>query len=140
MGLTLLDAGVFIGFMDATDVHHARSTQAISDARNRRDQIAIPASAFAEALVVPIRLGDRALAGAHRVVAELPLQIVSIDAAIAEVAARLRQRHTALRLPDALAVATAIHLDADVLVTTDGRWPRRAALGLRGQLVTLSSK
>ncbi len=141
MGLTLLDAGVLIGFMDAIDVHHAQSKQAISDAVDRHDQIAVPASAYAEALVVPVRLGDRALAAAHRVVEELPLQVIPINAAIAEVAAHLRQRHGAtLRLPDALVIATAVHLDADALVTTDRRWPRRSALGLRGDLVVLAAR
>ena len=46
-------------------------------------------------------------------------------------AAQLRARHPALKLPDALVVATAVTLDADHLVTTDRKWPSRSRLGLR---------
>jgi hypothetical protein len=47
----------------------------------------------------------------------------------------LRARYAALRLPDALVIATAIQLDADFLLTTDLRWKKLARLGLRGRIV-----
>ena len=140
MGLTVVDAGVLIGLANSGDVHHGGARQAFESARERLDQIAIPASAYSEALVVPARAGLKAFDGMRAFVAQLPVSVIELDAAIAEIAAQLRQRHSALRLPDALVVATAIHLDADTLVTTDRRWPRRSALGLRGQLVTLPPK
>ena len=52
-------------------------------------------------------------------------------------AAALRARHRSLKLPDALVIATAIHLDADHLVTTDRRWPSRSRLGLRGRITEI---
>jgi len=42
---------------------------------------------------------------------------------IARKAARLRAIHKSLKLPDALVVATAIHCEAQRLVTTDRKWP-----------------
>ena len=47
MGVTVLDAGVLIGFLDANDTHHAAAHQAFADARDRGDSIMMPASAFA---------------------------------------------------------------------------------------------
>lgn len=139
MGLTVVDAGVLIGLADAGDAHHASAVRAFQAAWDRQDRIAIPASAYSEALVNPARSGPKAFDAMREFVAQLPMGVISLDAAIAEAAARLRQRHAALRLPDALVVATAIHIDADVLVTTDRRWPRRSALGFRGNLVVLSA-
>jgi hypothetical protein len=43
---------------------------------------------------------------------------------VARRVARLRAQHEArLRLPDAMVLATAIHLHADRVLTTDARWP-----------------
>jgi predicted nucleic acid-binding protein len=136
VGLTVLDAGVVIGFLDGADPHHERARAALGDAGQRGDSLLLPVSAFAECLVGPARRGDAAITAVREFVARLPITIVPLDAAIAEAAARLRARHGGrLRLPDALVVATALVLDADRLLTTDRRWPRRASLGLRGQLL-----
>ncbi len=140
MGLTVFDAGVLIGLLDAGDTHHSGAHQALLDAWERHDQLALPSSAYSEALVGPSRAGAHAVDEVRDFVRQSRIEIVPIDAAIAEVVARLRQHHgTVLRLPDALVVATAIHLDADTLVTTDRRWPRRTSLGLRGRIVTISA-
>ena len=71
MGLTVLDAGVVIGFLDATD------------------------------------------------------------------AAALRAKHGSLKLPDALVIATARMLGADLLVTTDRKWPTPQRLQLGAKIRTL---
>lgn len=136
MGRTVLDAGVLIGFLDGADSHHESARRALEAAQARGDDLALPASAFAECLVGPERRGGDAVAAVLAFVDELPIEVVALDAEIAAVAARLRARHgTRLRLPDALVIATAVVLEADVLVTTDRAWPRRSALGFTGQLV-----
>lgn len=141
MGLTVVDAGVLIGLADSGDVHHPGSVQAFQDAWDRNDQIVIPASAYSEVLVGPARSGSMAFDRMRDFVAHLPVTVIDLDARIAEVAANLRRRSgSTLRLPDALVIATAVHLDADALVTTDRRWPRRSALGLRGDLVVLAAR
>jgi predicted nucleic acid-binding protein len=135
VGLTVVDAGVVIGVLDATDAHHAGARAALAGALQRADRLALPASAYAECLVGPWRRGEAAVAIARGFVARLAIEVVPLDTAVGEAAARLRARHGArLRLPDALVVATALVLDADVLVTTDRGWPRRASLGLRGRI------
>lgn len=138
MGVTVIDAGVLIAFLDSTDAHHAAARRALADASERGDVVTFPASAYAESLVGPARQGDAALALIRAFVQRLPIRVVPLDTAIAEAAARLRARHgQRMRLPDALVVATAIALDADLLVTTDRGWPRRTTLGLRGQIAYL---
>jgi predicted nucleic acid-binding protein len=138
MGLTLIDAGVLIGFLDGNDAHHLAARDALAAARGRADQVAMPASAFAEALVSPSRSGDTAVRAVREFADRLPLVISAPDVEIAVVAAGLRAKHgQRLRLPDALVVATAIHSEADVLVTTDRSWPTKRALGYRGSLIKL---
>ena len=56
MGLTVIDAGVLIGFLDRNDVHHDAAQQALREMLERSDRIALPASAFAESLVAPSRI------------------------------------------------------------------------------------
>lgn len=137
MGLTVVDAGVVIGFLDAKDAHHEAAARALADALGRHDRIVLPASAFAEALVGPTRRGARAVSLARSLVARLPIQIAPLDEQIARAAAALRARHPSLRLPDGLVIATARTLDADVLVTTDRGWPTQAELGLRASVLEL---
>lgn len=124
MGLTVLDAGVIIAILDASDVHHAAAAHALTVARQRGDTLALPASAYAECLVSPYRRGPEAVAVVDSFVDALPARVESASRAIAGAAAGLRARHEGrLRLPDALVVATAVVLGADRVITTDSAWP-----------------
>jgi predicted nucleic acid-binding protein len=137
MGLTVLDAGVIIGFLDNNDAHHPAARKALSDARDRNDRLILPASAFAEILVGPYRKGAKAVAAVQALVQRLPLEIRPLDADAAATAAALRARHNSLKLPDALVIATADHLSADHLVTTDRKWPSRSKLKIAATLTVL---
>jgi predicted nucleic acid-binding protein len=137
MGLTLLDAGVVIGFLDPQDVHHRSAHGALRAARERRDRIVLPASAYAEALVGPTRAGSESISIVDRLVVGLPIEIEPLGRDIAVAAARIRAKHPAIKLPDALVIASAGVLDADVLVTTDRGWPPRTRLGIRGTISKL---
>ncbi|MFN8041614.1 MAG: type II toxin-antitoxin system VapC family toxin [Acidimicrobiales bacterium] len=137
MGLTVLDAGVIIGFLDRNDVHHPAAREALRDARDRHDRLVLPASALAEVLVGPSRTGARAVAAVQALVRRVPIDIQPLDADIAAAAAALRARHGSLELPDALVIATADHLEADHLVTTDRRWPSRSRLKLAASITVL---
>ena len=128
MGLTVLDAGVVIGFLDQHDAHHQAAVAALRSAQARNDDVALPASAFAEIIVGPTRRGQAAVAVVHDFVDRLPIDIVPLDADIAEAAAAIRAKHRTVKLPDALVIATAAHLGAGRLVTTDRGWPSRAQL------------
>jgi predicted nucleic acid-binding protein len=124
MALTILDAGVIIAILDSSDAHHAAARQAVTHARSQGDDLVIPASAYAEVLVGPFRQGASAAAKVDEFLAALPARVEPATREVAAAAARLRARHgTKLRLPDALVVATAMELGAELLLTTDGGWP-----------------
>jgi predicted nucleic acid-binding protein len=134
MGLTVIDAGVFIGFNNREDPHHMQSHRALVDARDRRDRVCIPVSALAESLVSPARAGDQAVEDVWDTLDRIPIDVIPLDAEVAMATADLRARHRGLKLPDAMVVATAAVSDADHLVTTDRGWPSRKTLGLRAQI------
>lgn len=124
MGLTVLDAGVVIAILDASDVHHAAAVEAVTNARERGDTLVLPSSGYAECLVSPCRRGPEAVAVVDSFVDALPARVEPASRAIAHTAAELRARHGGtLRLPDALVAATALVLRADRLITTDAGWP-----------------
>ncbi|MEO7397840.1 MAG: PIN domain-containing protein [Ilumatobacteraceae bacterium] len=137
MGLIHLDAGVIIGFLDASDAHHQTSRAALADALQRRDHLALAASALAESLVGPARRGEPAVQAVRNLVDRLPISIIPLDVEIATTAATLRAAHRALRLPDALVIATAIEQAADHLITTDRKWPTAKALKFKGLITRL---
>jgi predicted nucleic acid-binding protein len=124
MGLIVLDAGVVIGLLDAGDSHHAGARAALTALLADAHDLVLPASAYAECLVSPSRRGPDAVAIVDQFLDTLPARIEPVSRTIAAAAAGLRARHgPALRLPDALVVATALELDAEAIVTTDARWP-----------------
>lgn len=124
MGLTVLDAGVIVAALDASDAHHRHSIEGVRAVQADGDSLVLPASAFAECLVWPFRAGDQAVADAEAFIDALPAAVVIADRSIARRAARLRATHgSSLRLPDALVVATAIEAKADRVLTTDRGWP-----------------
>lgn len=124
MALTVLDAGVVIAMLDATDAHHSVARAALREALDQGDALVLPASAYAECLVGPLRRGPEAAATVDAFVEALPARVEPVTRSIARAAAALRARHgRAVRLPDALVLATAIELQAHRLLTTDAGWP-----------------
>ncbi len=125
MALTILDAGVIIGILDADDPHHAGSRAAVAEALERGDLLAVPASAYAECLVGPARRGRDVMRAVDTFLSDLPANVEPITRQVAVRAAQLRTRHgrRRLRLPDALVLATALHLKAERVLTTDAGWP-----------------
>jgi predicted nucleic acid-binding protein len=125
VGLTVLDASVLIGLLDATDAHHEAAVAATRERLAASDQMVVPASAYAELLVGPIRRGKDAVAIVDAFVAALPAAIVPLGPGVARAAAALRAANPGrLRLPDAFVLGTAIELGADRVITADRRWPR----------------
>lgn len=117
MGSVVLDSGVIIGFFNANDAHHIWSVTAMRELVAERHTLVISTVSVAEVLVRPTQAGSEAdvLADLHA----LRPAIVEVDERIAVRAAELRGRHGALRLPDALVMATALATGSDLLVTTD---------------------
>ena len=128
MGLIHLDAGVLIGALDADDAHHDSATANLARARVAGDLLEISASVAAEILVAPARHSARSADVVEEFLDRAAIATVAVDRSIARRAAELRARHTALRRPDALVIATAVSRSADQLITTDRRWPTRLGL------------
>ncbi len=130
MGLTHLDAGVIIAFLDGADAHHDAARSALSDALDDAERLSIAASALAECLVGPARRNTKAVELLRTAIDRLPVSVVHLDEEIATQAAVLRARHRSLKLPDALVIATAEHFSAERLITTDRQWPTAKVMKL----------
>jgi predicted nucleic acid-binding protein len=101
----ILDASVVIGLLDTADPHHERAIVDVGAADVEGRQLLLPASAYSETLVAFARA--RRLEDARRAIAAMGITVVSLTGTIAERAAELRARHSRLRLPDAIVLATA---------------------------------
>jgi predicted nucleic acid-binding protein len=120
-----LDADVLIAFLDASDAQHEAAVEALRPRLATGQQILIPASVFAEILVRPIQCGsDHAI---DAFLDAISATIVPVDRVIARRAALLRGSHRALRLPDAISLATALVVDAEY-VTLDRRLSKIAGV------------
>jgi predicted nucleic acid-binding protein len=121
VGAVALDASVAIGFLDPADAHHDRAVSSLRELD--RSSLMMPASAYSETLVRPLSMGhaDRV----EQFVDALRIEVVPLDRAIARRAAELRAEQGALRLPDALVLASAQLREARLL-TFDDRLSRFA--------------
>ena len=119
MGSVAVDSGVIIALFDSSDVHHGWSVEQIQQIVTARHAIVISALTVAEVLVRPAQAGAADVVRADLM--SLRPRIVDVDADLAARAAELRASRTALRLPDAIIVATALLAQCDYLVTTDQR-------------------
>jgi predicted nucleic acid-binding protein len=108
-----LDASVLIGLLDTADIHHDRAIDDVEAADQEGRQLLLPASAYSETLVAFARA--RRLEEARRAITAMGITVVSLTDTIAERAAELRARHTRLRLPDAIVLATAQQMGASLL-------------------------
>ena len=117
-GTAILDASVLVGLLDTEDSHHNRAVHEVDQADRADHPLLTPASAYGEALVAFARAGR--IKDARDAIAGMGISVVPLTAPIAERAAELRARHDALRLPDALVLATADEHDGS-LVTYDER-------------------
>jgi predicted nucleic acid-binding protein len=89
-------------------------------------RLAVTTITIAEVLTGPLQAGDDALAQRYRAILE-SWQVVTLDTAIAEGAARLRAS-LRLRLADAVQAASALAINADALVTHDRDFSRVRSL------------
>jgi predicted nucleic acid-binding protein len=120
VALIVLDASVVIAQRDSSDAHHSAARKALAEVA--AEDLRLPASTYSEALVGPARRGT--LRRARADIEAFGLQVEPISPEIAEEAARLRGSHRTLRFPDALVLACADVLKADVVLTADASWRR----------------
>ncbi len=119
-----LDADVVIGFLDPADAHHRKAVRAVARALEERAPLAMSAAGYSEVLVHALATGSRDIVDGF--VDDARIEIHPVDRLTARSAADLRARHRGLRLPDALALASALQHDAELL-TFDRRLLRVAA-------------
>lgn len=138
--LLLVDTSAVLAYLTGTESSSPVAAR-IFDAfvATGRNPAALSMVTVEEILVRPFRRGSAAVATAEgflRHFAEIRLVDVTYD--IAREAARIRAE-TGLRTPDALIVATALVIEADILVTNDRSWPAAVetlASGLRVHLLS----
>jgi predicted nucleic acid-binding protein len=124
VGALILDASVLIGLLDNQDAHHSSAVEEVEAADQAAQALLTPASAYSEALVAFAR-ADR-VSDARDAIAGMGITVVPLTETLAERAAELRARHSALRLPDAIVLATVRDLDGELL-TYDHRLSRFAS-------------
>lgn len=125
MAAVALDADVLIAFLDASDAQHHSAVDVLRPRLAAGGQLLIAASVYAEILVRPLQRGSDHTVDAF--INAIGAKIVPIDRDIARRAAQLRGSHRALRLPDAISLATALVAGAE-FVTLDRRLGKTAEL------------
>ena len=123
MALIVFDASAVIALLDPADALHAGARREFEGYAS--EDLVIPATALAETLVVPSRVGS--LEEAQARIRSLDMLVAPVGEAVAVAAARLRGHHRSLRLPDALVLATGEVLGADAVVTGDVSWQNFSA-------------
>lgn len=114
----VLDTAAIVGFLDRDDPFHAAAAQAIGEMITEH-RLLVSVITFAE-----VRTGVELLhhddAPVRGFFADLIAEMLPVDTATAEQAAKLRARHRSLRMPDALILAAAdLHPEAEALLTGD---------------------
>lgn len=125
MALAILDASVVIAFRDPADALHGRAVAALRT--HGADELVLPASAYAEVLVGPLRHGQPAVTSIDEFISDFGMRIAPLTREIARRAAALRAGTPSLRLPDAFVLATGEALEAATVLTCDGAWPKLSA-------------
>lgn len=111
MGVVVFDADVLIAFVGKHDANHAAAVKSVRRALEPGTRRAICSVNYSEVLVGPLK--THGPAGAETVDAMLVrfgIETMVVDMNLARRAAAVRER-TGLRLPDAYALATAIHFE-----------------------------
>jgi uncharacterized protein with PIN domain len=81
VAIVVVDASVVIALLDGGDAHHAAAVAALAE--TGREQLILPASAYAEILVDPWRRGPDAVAVIRRSVTDLGIHVEPLTPDIA---------------------------------------------------------
>jgi predicted nucleic acid-binding protein len=121
MGAVVLDSSVLFGLLDSTDAHHSSALAAIAAAAAAGHDLVLPTSVLAEVLVGAARQGSAVRDQLERRLIASVDRLYPLDRDVAVHAADVRAGSPAIRLPDAVVIATGRALDGHVL-TADKRW------------------
>jgi len=110
MAVVVFDSDVLIGFLNASDAHHADAVRLVRDSLAPGTRRMLNAVNYSEILIGPIKAGKQARDHVEAMLRHFSVEIVAVDGALARGAAGVRAR-TDLKLPDAYALATAVHAE-----------------------------
>jgi predicted nucleic acid-binding protein len=108
MAVVVFDSDVLIGFLNRQDAHHTAAVAVVRDAVKPGNRRLLCAVNYGEILIGPLRTGAQATV--EQMLTQLAIEIIQVDMALAQRAAAVRAR-TNLKLPDAFALATAVHAE-----------------------------
>lgn len=119
----VLDSDAVVGFLDRDDAFHDAANVAIRDLVRAR-RLLVSVVTYAEVLT-GARLGHHDEGQVRGFFAQLISEVLPVDTTVADKAAEFRSRVKALRMPDALILATAeTDPDVDLIVTGDVQAPK----------------
>jgi predicted nucleic acid-binding protein len=110
VAVVVFDSDVLIGFLNASDAHHSDAIAVVQDALAPGTRRLISAANYSEILIGPIRAGKEQRDHVEHMLGHFSIETIVVDMALARRAAAVRA-HTGLKLPDAYALATAIHAE-----------------------------
>ena len=111
MAVAVFDADVLIAYLGREDAHHANAVERVRATLEPGTRRLVSAVNYTEVLIGPLRTGGHAAAETVKAMfVRFGIETIVVDMALAERAASVRAR-TNLKLPDAYAVATAIHAE-----------------------------
>jgi len=135
VAVVVFDADVLIAYLGRDDAHHSEAVERVRRALEPRTRRLVSAVNYTEVLIGPLEAAGAA--GADTVdamFARFGIETVQVDMALARRAAAMRAQ-TELRLPDAYALATAIHAEKrgheDVRIESFDRKVNKAFAELR---------
>ena len=111
MAVVVFDADVLIAYLARGDAHHAEAVERMRRALEPQTRRLVSAVNYTEVLIGPLRAGgSKAAEVVEAMLVQFWIETITVDMALAQRAAAVRAR-TNLKVPDAYAVATAIHAE-----------------------------
>jgi predicted nucleic acid-binding protein len=111
VAVVVFDADVLIAYLGSEDAHHAEAVEKMRRALEPGTRRFLSAVNYTEVLIGPLRSADAAgAATVDAMLVRFGIETIQVDLALARRAAAVRVR-TRLKLPDAYALATAIHAE-----------------------------
>jgi predicted nucleic acid-binding protein len=111
VAVVVFDADVLIAYLGRQDAHHSEAVERMRDALRPGTRRLVSAVNYTEVLIGPLRKAGATGAETVDVMfVRFGIETIQVDMALARRAAAVRTR-TRLKLPDAYALATAIHAE-----------------------------
>jgi predicted nucleic acid-binding protein len=108
VGVVVFDSDVLIGFLNADDAHHEDAVGRVRRSLAVGTRRLLCAVNYSEILIGPLRAGVQDVV--EQMLVQLGVETTVVDKDLAERAAAIRAK-TRVSLPDAYALATAIHAE-----------------------------